>query len=261
MMALRREARGADCPSDLGLSQIMTGEIGADSGAMRAHVHSCLRCRRRLASFESQELPPLTALAPSPATSVPAARPRVPSSWRRRLLPIAGLSAAAAAAIVLLVHRGGDPVLTSPDVRVKGELALGVVVRRASGQIDRIASGAAVAPGEALRFELAPTAPGYAAILGLDARKVVSVYVPQDGQPLFLPATGKTVLPGAIALDDAPGAERLFGLVCAEPLPLDQLRRRAADRLSSAGGRPENVRSLDLPCHEATFLIQKSSRR
>jgi hypothetical protein len=162
-----------------------------------------------------------------------------------------------AAAVLLLVWRSGDLSPSLDGVRIKGPLALGVVVQRASGGTDRIASGASVAAGDVLRFELAHGQPGHAAVLGLDERQVVSLYVPQDGHLPFLAGAGKTVLPGAVKLDDAPGVERIFALLCPDPLPPEQLRQRARDCLAASSGRPAEVKTLELPCSEAAFLITK----
>jgi hypothetical protein len=251
----REEPRGPDCPSDLGLHRLMVNDLGAgDAGAaataaIRAHIDSCPRCGRRLARFESVPLPPLAALP------VAARRP-----WRRRSIAAAGFGVAAAAALLLFVRRADDPPAGPTAVRPKGAVGLGVVVRRASGATDRIASGAEVAAGDLVRFEVTHAGPGHAAVVGLDSRRVVTVYVPQQGALPFLAGAGTTLLPGAVKLDDAPGEERLFALLCREGIPPGDIRRRAGDRLAAASGRPAEVTTLDLPCDEAAFLLRKAAR-
>lgn len=260
MIAGAGQSRGADCPSDLGLHRLMVGE-GSDveRQALRAHVDACRRCAARLAAFESVPLPPLRELpVPSPAA------PRADTRRARRLPRHFALAGVLAAAAFVLVIRSGDDAGRTPgnarDVRIKGELALGVVVQRPSGETERLASRAELRAGDVIRFELAHAGPGHAAVVGIDGRRTVSVYIPQQGgPPPFLASAGTTVLPGAIRLDDAPGAERLFGLLCAETISNDRIKEAARARLAAAAGRPEQIKTLGLPCAEASFLVTKAS--
>jgi hypothetical protein len=259
MITGERQSRDAGCPTDLGLHRLMVGE-GSDVElqAVRGHVGSCARCARRLAAFEAVTLPPLSEL-PAPAAGLNGGDTRPARRISRRIsLAVAGALIAAAAAFVLLIRSGGDGTSTPGDVRTKGVLALGVVVKRPSGETARIASGDVLASGDVIRFELAHGGPGHAAVIGIDGRRAVSVYVPRPGQAgPFLTGAGTTVLPGAIRLDDATGAERLFALLCAEPISIDRIRDAARTRLA-ASGRSEQIESLGLPCAEASFVVMKA---
>jgi hypothetical protein len=137
-------------------------------------------------------------------------------------------------------------------------LALGVVARRASGQIDRLASGDRVASGDVLRFEVTHAKGGFAAVLGLDARPSVTVYAPQSGAAVQLQGAGKTLLPEAIVADATPGSERIVALVCPSVLTSDELTRAAEGALRAAGGRPEAVGELPLPCAQSAVVVRKA---
>jgi hypothetical protein len=284
-----RPARGPSCASDLDLNRLMAGEPdgelagdGRPAAALRAHVGGCARCLARLERFQAVPIPPfadleatITAAASAAATKAPdaaataahadrpAAAPQPPAARaRRRAGWAAAATAVAMAATIVFLLR---PAITETEgevpaaVRAKGDLALGVLLRTPSGAVEPLAPGAGVRAGDTIRFRLGHAQAGYALVLGIDSRRNVSIYVPAAGDPRapFVDVPGTTVLPGAVALDDAPGVEHVIALLCAQPPPVDDVRRAAAARLADPGAGAGDVRDLWAGCHEATFAIRK----
>jgi hypothetical protein len=122
--------------------------------------------------------------------------------------------------------------------------------------VGEVSPGDALHPGDAIRFRVTAAESGFLVILGIDAAPAVTVYAavtPIDGgEPL--------VVDGSIILDATIGAERIVAVVCAEPLPAEDLAARATARLLSAGGDPRQVRSIADSCAEASLLIEKVAR-
>jgi hypothetical protein len=261
--------RGPACPSDLGLLQLVSGELrgAAPEPDLRAHVATCDRCRVQVSRFAAADLPPLPDLgavaAPARDRSPTASGTGRPRTWsrrpRRQTVVAGGVAAMAAALIfVLVVGRGGD-ALPVGALRSKGSLALGIVARHGSGAEERLGGGAAAAPGDVIRFELVSDTPGFPVVLGLDSRRVVSLYYPQTGGgPARLPA-GRSLLPVAVSLDDAPGSERIFALVCPEPPVPEDLRAEVARRFVASGLTPDQTTSLATSCTEASLLLRKTT--
>jgi hypothetical protein len=194
--------------------------------------------------------------APDPRfwSEVAAAQQKRPGRGR---LWLGALGLAAALGALVLVPRLMPPG-PGGEVRTKGAVALGVVARRASGQVDRLAAGDRVAAGDVLRFEITHGNGGFAAVLGLDARPSVTVYAPQSGPAVQLAGGGKILLPEAIVADATPGAERIVAVVCPSALTADELTRAAEGALRAAGGRPEAVGELPLPCAQSPVVVRKA---
>ena len=105
---------------------------------------------------------------------------------------------------------------------------------------------------------MALAAPGFVVVVGLDARPSVSIYAPQGASPGRVTAAGKDLLPEAIVADETSGVERIFALSCPTAPVLDEVRAAATRALSAAGGDPEKVRALGLPCLQSSVLITKT---
>ncbi|HXI60031.1 MAG TPA: hypothetical protein VNO55_28385, partial [Polyangia bacterium] len=105
---------------------------------------------------------------------------------------------------------------------------------------------------------LAQAETGFVVVLGLDQRPSVSVYAPQGQPSARLTLAGKTLLPEAVVADTTAGTERIVALSCAKAIAPDQARAVAARALAAAGGRPEKVGELPLPCRQASVLITKA---
>jgi hypothetical protein len=257
-------SRPHGCASDLDLDELLSGDLAGQPKelALRAHVESCSRCRARFAAFAAVEPPPAPArpadIAPAPQGapalgSVGARRPP------RRRWAMAGLGAAMAAAIIVLVARPPAGPGPADGERTKGALALTVFVKRAGGAVDLVDREGELHAGDELRFALVSAAPGHAVVLGLDAAPSVTVYAPSASSAGAIPidATGSITLPGSIVADATAGAERIVALVCATATPPDVLRARATAALAAANGRPEQVGSLGSGCRESSVLLHK----
>jgi hypothetical protein len=252
-MIPRPAPRRPACPSDLDLDELLARDLtGSKEARLRGHLEGCVECRARLAAFAAVEPPRWTELAPG-LQSV--ARPARPRRW-----PLAIGLAAAAAAVVVLVPRPRPAPPTGE--RTKGNLALTVMVKHATGSVEALADGGLLHAAEEIRFSVASANPGYAVVLGLDEAPAVTVYVPAPGAPPTpIAAGGGQMLPGSIVADATPGTERLVMIRCdAQPDP-GLLRTVAARALAAAGGHPERVGALGTGCDETSVLVHKAAPR
>jgi hypothetical protein len=133
-----------------------------------------------------------------------------------------GALAAAAAVLLVVVLRKGTPTRGDDDTGIKGGDITLVVHVASNGESRRLASGDAVAPGARIRFEVATPKKGFVAVVGLDGAGVTTVYFPYGGaQAAAVEPDAGGLLPGAIALDATPGAERFLALYSEQPFALD----------------------------------------
>ena len=155
----------------------------------------------------------------------------------------------------------GEPEIAAADLglRRKGGLGLAVFARLASGRVERLLPGARLLPGEVVRFEVTAERPGSLVLVGLDAARVVTPYVPRSGPALLLPAGRAQVPEGSILLDEALGPERFVAVLCGTPLDVAQVVETARAALKASD--PRRIERLDLPCPQASFLIEKVRRR
>ena len=275
------------CPSELELDQLHLGELDAgEAETLRAHVDACDGCVERLAlraegldafpqldanaivarlhsELAGTETPPEVervvresiGAAPSRASSA------TQSGWSRfweRLragwVP-AALSAAAAAALVLVIARpwAGGPDPDGPgDIRLKGAAKLFVFYERA-GQVEEALSGAVLAPGDRLRFHVDLPKGGHLMVVGVEASRALYPCYPSDGGRASLPAGAGDgqELPGAVRLDAAPGEEWLHLVLCEAPFALDDV------------SVPAQTGGLTLPegCVSTPFQLRKDVPR
>ncbi len=235
--------RGEHCPSDLSLDRGLAGELTpAEARAQEGHLASCAFCEsRRAALLEARrrfasEAPPFSALAASAGDAPPSAprsgpMPRSRRSASRRWLA-GGVGLAAAALLALAI---GAPWRESPSdgidtfgTRTKGGPAsLGWVVQRG----ERVFAGRPeqrLHPGDAVRFTITAHEPVFVAVLGLDGGGKPSVYYPDADRLARVEAGSDQVLPAAIALDTAPGNQRLYAVFCASAVPVARVTEAVA---------------------------------
>ncbi|AKJ03783.1 ActD [Archangium gephyra] len=175
------------------------------------------------------------------------AREVAPPAWRRWLL---GSAAASACAVLLtvLTLRGTD------EVRLKGGTEFGVYVKRAGEAAPlRLASGAKVRAGEVLRFHYQPPGDGWLLLVSIDGTGQLTVFHPYQGTAAARVAGGTlSVLEESIALDEAPGPERLAAIFSPEPFTLEELRGWLRGPSSSAP-------RIDCPhCQVEWVVLEKS---
>jgi hypothetical protein len=229
--------RSEHCPSDLLLDRWLAGELTpAEARAQEGHLASCAFCESRRAALlearrrfagEAPSFASLAAAARAAPHSAPAPRSGpVPRSRRTASLRwLAGGCGLAAAALLALAI--GEPWRASPSdgidtfgTRTKGGPAsLGWVVQRG----ERVFAGRPeqrLHPGDAVRFTITAHEPVFVAVLGLDAGGKPSVYYPDAERLARVEPGSDQVLPAAIALDTAPGDERLYAVFCASAVPV-----------------------------------------
>jgi hypothetical protein len=248
----------------MSLDLAVQGELSeTDTRAIHAHVDACRECRERYetvrseaAHFHQQVLPRTLEhvtreLVESPA---PASRRRSPA-----LITSVLACAVAAATVLVLVHR--EPAGT--DAGPNGLLRKGgpelTVFARHGARVFRVTDHAHLEAGDTLRFQVQPAGAPYLMIASIDGANHASVYVPYDGKTsLRIPEDQTFRDDGAIAIDAAPGPERIFALFSKHPLDAGDVQRA----LSSIGARGyAAIRAsarLDIPdAFEVSLCIEK----
>jgi hypothetical protein len=237
------------CASDFALERLLHGELaGLPAEALRGHLRQCRSCAARLDALE----------VPAPSLDLDRVwREGVRPSPARRA-PLWAAGAVAAAAVVALFFWRTQEATTI----LKGSpWALTVIARTADGAVRRVAPGAPLRAGDRLRFEVATSWPGgQVAIVSLDARGKVSLLYPTGDATAVVPGGARTLLDGAVELDDSVGAERLVLVACRHPMETAAITEAARVALSRAGGDPRAVAGLGLGCHEETFWLTKVAR-
>jgi len=233
MTDVTHETPGGRC-SDLLLDRHLSGELDdARAAALDRHLAHEGPCRARY-DYLAADRGAFLARAPR-LTVVPhgrAAPPAAPARGRslRRYAPIAATLALAASFAVFVPRDAVDP-----GTRTKGG---GLVAYRARGEaVGVVGEGGLVAPGDRLRFAFPASRGRYAGVVGRDGTDAVALYFPAGSATLVRVGDEDGPLPGAIALDESPGREQLFGFSCAADLAPALLV--AAVRTALPGALPE----------------------
>ncbi len=208
-----------DCPSDFALDRLHAGELPPEKASdAERHVAGCADCGVRMAErragFGAIEGVDPRAMLARIRTGLDAPE-RAPLSvrltgWLRRLLGPAAVLAAAGIAFLVINSRQVEPSGT----RLKGSLALHVFRLEGERSVE-MSSGDTFAPGDRLRFVVDLPTEGYVTVLGVEASGALYTAWPLDpALPTRLPAGRSLELPGAVALDDQPGRETLYLMLC-----------------------------------------------
>jgi len=251
------------------LERIALGELPPEELALaRARLLAEPDGAARLSKLEADTALTLARLPPAELARRVASRARVHRVGRegfaRRFRPAFALvPALATAALVLLV----GPRLSTPvgdearleETRVKG-LAPRLVVHRQRAQApEALADGARVAEGDVVQVAYVAAGRTQGVILSVDGRGTVTLHAPESGDTsVRLGASGMHALPGAYALDDAPGFERFFLVTADAPFTVEEVLEAAR----SLASHPEARTSpLPLPSRytQASFLLEKPS--
>ena len=200
------------------------------------HLESCDRCRKdaEVARADrdrfsrevfSRTLPRLCRSSPW-------------SFLRRPILTWVMAPALAAVAVVFMVlpkhlHESSAPSV-SDSVAIKGGPAMKVFARH-NGRVFPVVNGALLAPGDEVRFAVAPAGLPYLLVASVDGAGKPSVYFPTNGaESGRLGSEPRVELPGSIILDAAPGPERIFALFSSAPLAVADVRGRL-EKLGARG--------------------------
>jgi Putative zinc-finger/Domain of unknown function (DUF4384) len=202
------------CLSAFRLDRWMMGELPPpDAQAVKEHLAGCATCTETVAGMRAVRdevrilpLPSIPGMAPSP-------RPRTTR------LVLGGLAVALAASLVVALQP------EAPLERPKGSgVALGMYVQHGD-EVRRAGPGEFVSPGDAVRFSITTPVPSYVAVLSLDPSGRASVYFPEGGRTVRVPAGPEVPLPLGTRLDQTVGEERLLALFCTAPVELEPVRR------------------------------------
>lgn len=242
----------SSCPSEFTLERWRFGELAAsdEERQLVAHVRDCPACRARQAELAATERP---ALDTEPIWARATAPTPQGMRWRPRLWQGAVLAAAAAGLLL------GIPRAKIPDTLTKGAAwQLGVIAKARDGKVTHVDPGAALSPGDRLRFEVATLWPrGHLALLMLDSAGKVSRLAPVGPHALSVTGGKTMLLDETVELDGALGPERIVLVGCDHAVPVDKVVASAEQALAAAGGDPRKVASLGTGCHEESFWISK----
>ena len=213
-----------------------------------AHLRECEACRGKLGALQSEtssfnqthdaDVFARRVLARVERESE-AKAPRFNWGW------LVGFLVPAAAAAVLLVSRGPAPTYTG----VKGAARLELFAPEG-----KLADGAMVHPGEAIRFAVGAPRNGYALIVGLNARGELFPYYPLQGEESApQQAAQQALLPASVVLDSQLGAERFYLLFSDAPIRVADLQ--AAVR---AGHVKLDAKELPMKAEQASVMLEKT---
>lgn len=252
------------------LERIALGELPPEELARaRARLLEEPDGATRLAALEADTAATLARHPPGGVARQVASRARLVQARRerpaRRFPSLAAtlVPAITAAALVLLVR----PQVSAPvapetpveETRVKGLEPRLVVHRQRAEAPEVLVDGARVAEGDVVQVAYVAAGRAQGLILSVDGRGTVTLHAPESGDTsVRLGASGTHALPGAYALDDAPGFERFFFVTAEAPFTVDEVLTAAR----SLAAHPEARTSpLPLPSRytQASFLLEKSS--
>ena len=137
--------------------------------------------------------------------------------WLSLLMPAFGAVAALLVAIIYFVRQP-----TEDEYGVKGTIALSVFREAQTGQGEMVPPGATLKPGDKVRFEVRAPKDGWVAVLSKDGAGRVTIYYPFGGTAAVRYQTSEAMLPGAIGLDETPGAETAWVLYGPRPFTLQR---------------------------------------
>ncbi len=117
-------------------------------------------------------------------------------------------------------------------------------------------------PGDRIQFRLTAPAGGFVHIVGIDQDGVVSVYFPLPAkEPEVFPGGSGRPVPGSVILDETLGKERIFVLICSQPIAAEQLIKTVKD---VPGGATKLVASdrmpLELECDQSSLTLLKENQ-
>jgi hypothetical protein len=238
---MNRDRVVRSCPSELTLERLRQGELPAPEAArLEPHIRDCLSCRRLLHELQAAP-PPLSAVETSQ-------RPPLAVAMG------AGMGMLAAAILLFWWHPEADTMTKGPAWQ------LTVIAADRDGHIGSVDPGAPLSPGDRLRFEVFTRWPrGQVALLSVDGSGV-SPLLPAAGTTLPVSGGHRTLLDGAVELDQSMGPERILLIACRRPLAVADLVSAARQALARAHGDARRMTALELGCHEESFWINKVPR-
>jgi len=184
---------------------------------LATHAESCERCRRLVGEARADVAQFGASIFPRTLPAIERAAGRRASPW----IALLAVPVAVATALLLWLRPHGS---SEPMFAAKGKATMQVYAARGDSVI-RVHEGTRLGAGDRLRFAVNPGTSSFVLIASLDGRGTASLFFPSTAV-----ASGTTTLPDSIALDDAPGPERVFAVFSDRPLDADSvlegIRRR-----------------------------------
>jgi hypothetical protein len=258
--------------SDLRLDQLLAGELHPPAdAAMRAHLASCMACTRRhgtlLADAEQVRIDPrFAALGSAVRASLFDVVADPPARARRPWATAALAACAVMIAVIAIRHRtesGGD----TGGLRIKGDLAMDVFVRRAglAAPVETLLAGDLVHPGDQIRIRVRAAARGPFGVFAVDAppppapASAVAASLPAGARLAAVDPGAPLLLDGAIQLDASLGREQLLGVLCPSSRDKDAVAGEIRAALAAAGGEPDHLdwRRAVSGCAVSSFWMRK----
>jgi hypothetical protein len=257
------EAMQADThPSPFSLERLVADDLAEDAkSAVVAHLSACSSCSERIDALKAD----VAAFAAEVPYSGFRARHEEKMSRRKGSLlrlrwTFPTLTAAAALAGALLVVVGTDPGNGSPlsETRLKGAgVALSFTVREKSGITRLGSSGEELAPGTVLQLAYDAGENTHVALLGVDAKGVVTVYFPERGERLApAPSGSQGVFPFSLTLARKVDSERFYAVFAKGP---EKLAGVEAAARSVIGQDLTKAATLELPLgvSQSSFYVRE----
>ena len=240
-------------PSSLGLDALAADKLaGEEAAGARAHVATCERCREDLAAAEAARSYFTRDVLPRTLGTVARRRRR----WWA-FAPAVLVPALAVIALVIWQRRGDAPVVVEDEIRMKGGLAFQIFANR-GGEVIAVRDGARLAAGDQIRFVVGSGGPSFLLVASIDGAGTATVYYPYGGDRSGPATREPSELPGSIVLDTAPGPERVFALVSAEPLDAAVVKQALLAIGTRGAGAIRATRTLDVPATaQATIAFEK----
>ncbi|MDY7226475.1 hypothetical protein [Hyalangium rubrum] len=178
--------------------------------------------------------------APFVARVQKAERPAWWRSWPVLLAP-----ALATAMLTLLVFQPQieqllQTLIEGDPYTVKGSVML-VLHRKVGESSVQVSSGDTLSPGDAIRFEAKASNNGFLAVVGRDAKGVITVYHPFGGTAAHPYEASQPLLPEAVALDDTLGREDVYALFSQQAFELDWAVRALEEGRSLPQAAPKGI--------------------
>ena len=179
-------------------------------------------------------------------------------SGRVRKVAIPAFAAAALVAVAVLfgIDKAAFYRHTAEDTRFKGDSAIYVYRKNASG-IERLKNGDRASERDLVQIAFISPDP-YAIVLSIDGRGTVTLHSPiREDASTAVPAGRTVAVARAYELDDAPGFERFILITSGQPLTIRETLRSARTLASDPAAARRGIISLDVPCRQSSLLLVK----
>lgn len=259
--------------SDWTLERLALAELSADEmRAARARLALETGGLERLAALERDNVAILKAYPPE--EMVPAIERKLRRAarendraaffrgWWSGLGVGAAVAAAAMLAFFLLPSEApspADPVAVE-TTRLKGLEPHVVVHRQTEGEAERLTSGALAQAGDTLQVGYVAGGHAHGVVLSIDGAGVVTLHHPEFATlPAVIGGEGRTDLPFAYTLDDAPGFERFVFVSAESAIDVDGVLA-AARKVAASGDAAAELLLLPDGVAQHSLVLWKDQR-